>query len=69
LGCILFEIPQIGRFIVVLFSFSLATSAIFILNQYFDRENDRGNNLKKDLPIASGDVSPRMGLMLFFHLL
>jgi 4-hydroxybenzoate polyprenyltransferase len=66
LGCILFELPQIGRFILVLFSFSLATSAIFILNQYIDRENDRANNLKKDLPIASGDVSPRMGLILFF---
>jgi 4-hydroxybenzoate polyprenyltransferase len=66
LGCILFELPQISRFIVVLFSFSLATSAIFILNQYIDRENDRANNLKKDLPIASGEVSPRTGLILFF---
>lgn len=66
LGCILFELPQISRFIVVLFSFSLATSAIFILNQYFDYENDRANDLKKDLPIASGEVSPRTGLTLFF---
>jgi geranylgeranylglycerol-phosphate geranylgeranyltransferase len=66
LGCILFELPQIGRFIVVLVAFSLATSAIFILNQYFDYENDRANDLKKDLPIASGDVTPRTGLILFF---
>ncbi len=66
LGCILFELPQISRFILVLVSFSLATSAIFILNQYIDRENDRANNLKKDLPIASGEVSPRTGLVLFF---
>ena len=66
LGCILFEIPPIGRFIVVLVFFSLATSAIFILNQYFDYENDRANNLKKDLPIASGEVPPRTGLILFF---
>jgi 4-hydroxybenzoate polyprenyltransferase len=66
LGCILFELPQISRFIVVLISFSLATSAIFILNQYFDRENDKANNLKKDLPMASGEVSPVMGLTLFF---
>ena len=66
LGCILFELPQISRFIIVLVSFSLATSAIFILNQYIDRENDRANELKKDLPIASGEVSPRTGLVLFF---
>jgi geranylgeranylglycerol-phosphate geranylgeranyltransferase len=51
---------------VVLVAFSLATSAIFILNQYFDYENDRANDLKKDLPIASGDVTPRTGLILFF---
>ena len=66
LGCILFELPSISRFIIVLVSFSLATSAIFILNQYFDQENDKANNLKKDLPMASGEVSPRAGLTLFF---
>jgi len=66
LGCILFELPQISRFILVLFSFMLATSAVFILNQYFDRENDKTNNLKKNLPIASGDLSPRTGIIMFF---
>ncbi len=66
LGCVLFELPQVSRFIVILFSFAFATSAIFILNQYFDRENDRANNLKKGLPMASGEVTPRMGLILFF---
>jgi 4-hydroxybenzoate polyprenyltransferase len=66
LGCILFGIPQVSRFIVVLFSFVLATIAIFILNQYFDWEIDSVNDLKKNLPIASGDVKPRTGLGLFF---
>ncbi len=66
LGCILFELPHINRFIIVLIAFSLAISAIFILNQYFDQENDKANNLKKDLPMASGEVSPRVGLTLFF---
>jgi len=66
LGCILFELPQISRFVVILFAFILATSAIFILNQYFDQENDKANSLKKDLPMASGEVSPRTGLTLFF---
>jgi 4-hydroxybenzoate polyprenyltransferase len=66
LGCVLFGLPPVHRFIIVLVSFSLATSAIFILNQYFDQEYDKANNLKKDLPMASGEVSPRMGLALFF---
>jgi len=66
LGCILFGFPPVNRFIIVLVSFSLATTAIFILNQYFDQEYDKANNLKKDLPMASGEVSPRMGLALFF---
>jgi 4-hydroxybenzoate polyprenyltransferase len=66
LGCILFELPSISRFIIVLLSFSLATSAVFILNQYFDQEIDKANILKKDLPMASGEVPPRTGLALFF---
>jgi 4-hydroxybenzoate polyprenyltransferase len=66
LGCILFELPSISRFIIVLLSFSLATSAVFILNQYFDLENDKANSLKKDLPMASGEVLPRTGLAMFF---
>jgi 4-hydroxybenzoate polyprenyltransferase len=66
LGCVLFGLPPLHRFIIVLVSFSLATSAIFILNQYFDQEIDKANSLKKDLPMASGEVSPRMGLALFF---
>jgi len=66
LGCILFELPTIERFTVVLVAFLLAASAVFILNQYFDYENDRENSLKKDLPIASGEVPPRTALTLFF---
>jgi 4-hydroxybenzoate polyprenyltransferase len=65
LGCILFGLPPTDRFIVVLVAFLLAASAVFILNQYFDYENDRENTLKKDLPIASGEVSPRTALTLF----
>ena len=65
LGCILFGLPPPDRFIVLLAAFLLAASAVFILNQYFDYENDRENTLKKDLPIASGEVPPRTALTLF----
>jgi 4-hydroxybenzoate polyprenyltransferase len=66
LGCILFGLPPLGRFMVVLEAFLLAAGAVFILNQYFDYEHDKANNLKKDLPIASGEVPPRTALALFF---
>jgi 4-hydroxybenzoate polyprenyltransferase len=66
LGSIMFELPTVERFAVVLVAFLLAASAVFILNQYFDYENDRANNLKKDLPVASGEVRPKTALILFF---
>ena len=65
LGCVMFGLPPLDRFIVFLAAFLLAASAVFILNQYFDYENDRENSLKKDLPIASGEVYPRTALTLF----
>jgi geranylgeranylglycerol-phosphate geranylgeranyltransferase len=66
LGSVLFALPQIERFAFVLVAFGLITSAVFILNQIIDQKNDRENNLKKDLPIASGMVSKHAALMLFF---
>ena len=66
LGSVLFALPQTDRFALVLVAFGLATSAVFILNQIIDQKNDKENNLKKDLPIASGKVPPRVALALFF---
>jgi 4-hydroxybenzoate polyprenyltransferase len=63
-GSVLFDLPQLDKLLLVLFSFCLATSGIFILNQYFDYEEDRKNYLKKDLPIASGNIRPIIGLAL-----
>lgn len=65
LGSILFAVPQIDRFIPFLFSFIFATAGAFVLNQYFDRDVDKSNNLKRNLPIASGHVSPRMAILVF----
>jgi 4-hydroxybenzoate polyprenyltransferase len=63
-GSVLFDIPQLDKLILVLFSFCFASSGIFILNQYIDYEEDKKNYLKKDLPIASGNVRPIIGLGL-----
>ena len=66
LGSVLFAIPAINRFISFSFSFILATTGIFVLNQYFDRESDKLNEYKRDLPVSSGEISPKTTLNVFF---
>jgi len=66
LGSVLFAIPPINRFVSFSFSFILATTGIFVLNQYFDRENDKLNESKRDLPISSGEISPKAALNVFY---
>lgn len=44
--------------------FCLASSAIYILNDYRDRESDRNHPVKKNRPIASGKVSPNAALLV-----
>ena len=51
LGSILFEIPPINRFASFSLFFILGTAAIFVLNQYTDYEDDKLNDLKKNLPM------------------
>ena len=67
-GRVLFDIPKLDQLLLVLFSFCFATSGIFILNQYIDYEEDKKNYLKKDLPIASGEIRPiiALGLSVIF---
>jgi 4-hydroxybenzoate polyprenyltransferase len=66
LGSVLFAIPTINRFVSFSLSFILATIGIFVLNQYFDRENDKLNESKRDLPISAGEISPKTALDVFF---
>ncbi|HHG86179.1 MAG TPA: prenyltransferase, partial [Bacteroidetes bacterium] len=47
----------------------LVASAIYILNDYFDIEEDRKHPSKKSRPLASGAISVRNGLMLMALLL
>jgi len=68
-GSIFLALPSLERFIAVFFAFLSATASIFILNQYFDREEDRRNVLKSSLPLASGTASPRTALILLFFLI
>jgi len=67
-GSVLFGVPPFERAVAVLFAFSLATASVFVLNQYFDREADRENEVKSSLPVASGRITPRRTLIFSFLL-
>lgn len=67
-GSVLFGVPPFEITAIVLFAFSLATASVFVLNQYFDREADRENEVKSNLPVASGRITPRKTLIFSFLL-
>lgn len=49
--------------------FCLVSSATYILNDYLDREQDRVHPLKKNRPLARGDISPAAALVVMGILL
>jgi 4-hydroxybenzoate polyprenyltransferase len=68
LGNVLFAKPLIPPLVLLSFSFSLSTAGIFVLNQYFDKETDKLNDLKKNLPIPSQNISPKTAIIIYFFL-
>jgi 4-hydroxybenzoate polyprenyltransferase len=67
-GSVLFGASPFEITAMVLFAFSLATASVFVLNQYFDHEADRENEVKSHLPVASGRITPRRTLIFSFLL-
>ncbi|MSO70478.1 MAG: prenyltransferase [Alphaproteobacteria bacterium] len=49
--------------------FSAAASAGYVLNDWYDRAEDRGHPAKRDRPLASGAVTPSAALGVAFGLL
>ena len=47
------------------FTFSLAASAVYILNDYVDVKKDRMHPRKKNRPIASGAISKKQAIIMF----
>jgi 4-hydroxybenzoate polyprenyltransferase len=67
-GSVLFCVSSFEITAIVFFAFSLATASVFVLNQYFDRYTDRENEVKSNLPVASGRITPRETLIFSFLL-
>ena len=68
LGNALFAKPLFLPLVILSIAFSLLTAGIFVLNQYFDREADKLNDLKKSLPIPSQNISPKTAMIIFCFL-
>jgi 4-hydroxybenzoate polyprenyltransferase len=57
------NLPAVGRVLLAFVAFSLAASAIYIINDIADHENDRFHPKKSLRPIASGRLSiPAAGI-------
>lgn len=53
----LFEWNRFVEAVILALSFCLSSSAIYVLNDIIDVENDRNHEVKKHRPIASGQIS------------
>ena len=63
-GSFIFGIPPIFNVLIVAFVFVCITSAVFVQNQYFDKEIDKNNPQKNMLPLATGEVSSKTSLVI-----
>jgi len=61
--------PIITLLIQGFFCFSLVSSAVYVVNDYRDREKDRLHPVKKNRPLASGQVAPVLAIGIVIVLL
>jgi 4-hydroxybenzoate polyprenyltransferase len=65
----LFDIPRLELLIAGFFAFSFTASAIYIINDYRDIEEDRRHPKKRLRPLASGAIKPPSALLIAVFLL
>jgi 4-hydroxybenzoate polyprenyltransferase len=64
-----FDLPFFIASVEAFFIFSFASSAVYIINDILDVESDRAHPKKKYRPIASGEISVKLGLILLLLLI
>lgn len=65
----LFEYDLLLDVLFGVLCFSFSASAVYILNDYKDVESDREHPSKRNRPLASGKISPKVALVLALVLL
>lgn len=61
----MFEVERLINAIVLMIAFCLVSSSIYVVNDISDVEKDRNHNVKKNRPIASGQLSFAFAWVLF----
>lgn len=56
-------LPNVGAVVLAVLAFSLGASAIYVVNDYCDRDADRLHPKKRLRPIAAGSVPPGTALV------
>lgn len=60
---------KLSAALIAMALFCLLSSAVYTFNDLFDREQDKRHPLKKERPIASGQVSPSLAVAMILILL
>lgn len=55
--------------LIAFFCFSLVSSSIYIINDYFDIEEDKKHPIKCNRPLASGVIKPKKAFIALFFLI
>ena len=58
------NLALVQSMLLAIVAFSLMSSVVYVLNDYLDRESDRAHPIKRNRPLASGDVTPESALAL-----
>ncbi len=68
-GGLIFENNVIVKLLIMFISFSLISSIVYIINDIKDKENDKIHPIKKNRPLASGEVKVSEAIVLALFLL